>query len=172
MPTLQASRPLALAEYRDASAVGMNTVDVDLLRTDHPVDMNQALLAALRGDLMRRQIGAVEEAFRIALAQRDVPADPPGMRRGEYFLGRDIRVAGDPVLGRGGAALPFVTVGEPDLQVGAGSGIMQRAESLSIQPFGPAAQCGVVLVPRRDGLIIIDARGSEDRFRKLCHRDI
>ena len=94
------------------------------------------------------------------------------MRRGEYFLGRDIRVAGDPVLGRGGAALPFVTVGEPDLQVGAGAGIMQRTESLSVQPFGPAAQRGVVLVPRRDGLIIIDPGGSEDRVRKLCHRDI
>ena len=34
--------------------------------------MDQALVAALRGDLLRRQLGAVDEAFRIALAERDV----------------------------------------------------------------------------------------------------
>ena len=34
--------------------------------------MDQALVAALRGDLLRRQLGAVQEAFGIALAQRDM----------------------------------------------------------------------------------------------------
>src|SRR6476661_8972047 len=66
------SRPLALAEYGYASAVGVNAVDVGLIRADHPVDMDQALVAALRRNLLRRQPGAIDEAFRIALAERDV----------------------------------------------------------------------------------------------------
>ena len=47
-------------------------------------------------------------------------ADAPAMRRGEDFLGRDIGVAGDAVPGGRGAAFPFVAVGKPDRQVGAG----------------------------------------------------
>src|ERR1700738_5060622 len=66
------SGPLALAEYRDAAAVGVNAVDVDFIRTDHPVDVDEALVAALRGDLLWRQSVAIDEAFRIALAERDV----------------------------------------------------------------------------------------------------
>ncbi len=65
-----------------------------------------------------------------------------------------------------------MAVGEPDRQVGAGSGIMQRVESVCAQPFGPAAQRGIVLVPGRDRIIIIDARGRKDRLRKLCDGDI
>src|SRR4051812_29835190 len=65
-------RPLALAEYRDTAAVGMNAVDVGLGRADHPVDVNEALVAALRRNLLRRQLAAVDEAFRVALAERDV----------------------------------------------------------------------------------------------------
>src|ERR1700682_3713084 len=66
------SAPLALAEHGDAAAIGVNTVGVDVIRADHPVDVDQALVAALRGDLLWRQLGAVDEAFRIALAKRDV----------------------------------------------------------------------------------------------------
>src|SRR5665647_1237999 len=101
-----------------------------------------------------------------------MPVNPPGVRGGEHFLGRNIRVAGNAVLGGRGAALPFMAVSEPDRKIRAGSGVMQRAESLSVQPFGPAAQRGVVLLPRCDGVIIIDARGSEDRVRQLCDGDI
>src|SRR5665647_177173 len=75
-------------------------------------------------------------------------------RSSENFLRWDIRVAGDPVLGRRGAALPFMDVREPDRQVRTRSGVMQRAESLSVQPFGPAAQRGVVLLPRCNGIIV------------------
>src|SRR3569832_696910 len=64
--------PLALAEHRHLAAVGQNAVDIGLGRADHPVDMDQALVAALRRDLLRRELGAVDEAFRIALAERDV----------------------------------------------------------------------------------------------------
>ena len=46
------SRPLALAEHRHAASVGVNAVDVGLGRTDHPVDVNEALVAALRRDLL------------------------------------------------------------------------------------------------------------------------
>src|SRR5437667_4402460 len=66
------SRPLAVAEYGHASAVGVNAIDVGLIRADHPVDMDQALVAALRRHLLGRQLGAVDEAFRIALSERDV----------------------------------------------------------------------------------------------------
>ena len=66
------SGPLALAHHRHAAAVGVDAVDVDLARADHPVDVDQALVAALRRDLLRRQLGAVDEAFRVALAERDV----------------------------------------------------------------------------------------------------
>ena len=66
------SGPLTLAEYRHRAAIGMNAVDVGLTIADHPVDMDQALVAALRRDLLRRQLGAVDEALLIALAERDV----------------------------------------------------------------------------------------------------
>src|SRR5206468_13079523 len=65
-------RPLAFAEHWHLAAVGQDAVDVGLGRADHPVDMDQALVAALRGDLLRRELGAVDEALRIALAERDV----------------------------------------------------------------------------------------------------
>src|SRR5260370_9427352 len=94
------------------------------------------------------------------------------MRGGEYFLGRNVRVAGDAVPGCRGAAFPFMAVGEPDRQIGARSGITQRAESLSVQPFGPAAPRGVVLRPRCAGVVIIYARGAADRVGKPCDRDI
>ncbi len=51
---------------------GAHAVDVDPVRADHPVDVDEALVAALRGDLLGRELGAVDEAFRIALAERDV----------------------------------------------------------------------------------------------------
>jgi len=66
------SGPLALAEYRHTSAVGVKAVDVDLVRADHPVDVYEAVVAALGRDLLGRQFGAVDEAFRITLAKRDV----------------------------------------------------------------------------------------------------
>src|SRR5580693_3185390 len=66
------SRPLALAEYRDAPSVAVNAIDVDFVGADHPVDMDQALVAALRRDLLLGQPGAVDETFRIALAERDM----------------------------------------------------------------------------------------------------
>src|SRR5690348_15732874 len=66
------SSPLALAEYRHAAAVGVDAVDVGLVRADHPVDVDQALVAALRRDLLRRKLRAVDEAFRVTLAERDV----------------------------------------------------------------------------------------------------
>src|SRR6478752_7588914 len=66
------SRPFAPAEYGDAAAVGMDAVDIGLVRTDHPVDVDQALVAALGCDLLRRELCTVNKAFRIALAERDV----------------------------------------------------------------------------------------------------
>src|SRR5215469_14443542 len=94
-------RPLALAEYRHAPAVGIDAVDIRLVGADHPIDMDEALVAALRRDLLRGQLGAVDEALRIALAERDVrrsvlveqrveeqePAfgDRRGMRHQRYF---------------------------------------------------------------------------------------
>ena len=65
-----------------------------------------------------------------------------------------------------------MAVGKPDRQVGAGPGIMQRVKALAVQPFGALAQHGVVLLPVRDGAVMIDARGGEDRVRKLRHRDV
>ena len=54
------------------ASVGVNAVDVCLSRTDHPVDMNEALVAALRRDLLRGQLVTTDEAFRVALAERDM----------------------------------------------------------------------------------------------------
>src|SRR5690348_13941802 len=64
--------PLALAEDGRARAVLGDAVDVDPVGADHPVDVDQALVAALGSDLLRRQFGAADEAFRIALAERDM----------------------------------------------------------------------------------------------------
>ena len=94
------------------------------------------------------------------------------MRRGEDFLGRDVGVAGDAVLGGRGAAFPFMAVGEPDRQIRARAGIFQRVETLAVQPFGALAQHGVVLFPGRDGAVLIDARGRKDRIRQFCYRDV
>ena len=101
-----------------------------------------------------------------------MPVDPAGMRRGEDLLGRDVGVAGDAVLGGRGAAFPFVTVGQPDREIGARPGIMQRAEALRVQPFGPLPQRRVVLAPCGDGVVLVDARGREDRVGKLGDRDV
>src|SRR5580658_8414728 len=62
------SGPFALPHDRRAVAVGVEAVDVDPVRADHPVDMNHALVAAPRRDLLGAQRLAVDEAFGIALA--------------------------------------------------------------------------------------------------------
>jgi len=78
----------------------------------------------------------------------------------------------DAVLGRRGAALPLMAIGQADGEVGTGPGIFQRAEALAVQPFGALAQHRVVLVPGRDRAVLVDARGGKDRIRQLCHRNI
>src|SRR5258708_427212 len=78
--------------------------------------------------------------IRQRLGADDVTMDPFGMRRGEYFFRRNIRIAGNAVLGCGAAALPLMPVGKTDREVGTGSGKMQRAESLPVQPLPSAAQ--------------------------------
>ncbi len=98
--------------------------------------------------------------------------DPARMRRGEDLLGRDVRIAGDPVLGRRRAALPVVAVGEPDGQIRARPGIMQRVKLLAVQPFRPAAESRIMRGPGRDRIVAIDARGGEDRLRKLADGDV
>ena len=90
---LTTSCPLALAEHRHPAAVGVHAVDVDLVRADHPVDVDQALVAALRRDLRRRQAAAVEEAFRIALAERDVAGGVLVEQRVEEQTARSSRSA-------------------------------------------------------------------------------
>ena len=65
-----------------------------------------------------------------------------------------------------------MALGEPDREIHTRSGVMQRAEALPIQPFGPVAQRGIVLLPCCNGVVAIHARGSEDRVRELCDRDI
>src|ERR1700761_2934789 len=94
------------------------------------------------------------------------------MRRGENFFRRNIRIAGDAVLGRGAAALPFMPVGKTDREVGAGSGKMQRAESLPVQPLPSAAQYFVVSLPGRNRILPVDPGSGENGVRKLCDRGI
>src|ERR1700722_14759021 len=65
-------RPPAPAERRGAVAVRIEAVDVDLVRSDHPVDMDHALVAALRRDLIGSELRPVDEALRVALPERDV----------------------------------------------------------------------------------------------------
>jgi len=50
----------------------MNAVNVGLVRADHPVDMDKALVATLRRDLFGHQFAAIDKAFRVALTERDV----------------------------------------------------------------------------------------------------
>ena len=95
----------------------------------------QHLLAA-RG--FRLDDASLLESHRDAVDQRalvgqrlgadDMPVDAPGVRRGEDLFGRDVRIAGDAVLGGRGAALPFMAVGKSDRQVRARPGIMQRVK--------------------------------------------
>jgi len=51
--------PLALAEHRYPASIGINAVDVCLVRADHPVDMDKTLVAALRCDLFGRQFAPI-----------------------------------------------------------------------------------------------------------------
>ena len=95
--------------------------------------------------------------------------NPPAMRRGEDFLGRDVGVAGDAVLGGRGAAFPFMAVGEADRQVGAGTGIMQRAEALAVEPVGALAQHRIVLPQAAIGALA-DRRARPRRSRPRACR--
>ena len=49
-PTLH---PLAGAHYRDSGAIGGDTIDVDLLRADHPIDVDRAPVCTLRVEFRR-----------------------------------------------------------------------------------------------------------------------
>ncbi len=64
-----------------------------------------------------------------------------------------------------------MAIGKPDRQVGAGSGIMQLAEPLSVQPFGAAAQRGVMFLPQGDRIVIVDPRRREDGVGELADSD-
>ena len=77
------SGPFALAENRHTPAVGVNAVDIDLVRTDHPVDVDQALVAALRRNLIGRQLVATDEGARrlgeVALVPHSSPISHSGL---------------------------------------------------------------------------------------------
>ena len=64
--------PLALAHNGHDGAIGLDTVDIDLVGADHPVDVNQAGIAALRFDLILAERRPVDEALGVALAERDM----------------------------------------------------------------------------------------------------
>src|SRR5690606_36009027 len=66
------SSPLALAEDGDAGAVRLGAVDVDRVGADDPGGVDEALVAAPGGDLVRAQRAAALEALGVALAERDV----------------------------------------------------------------------------------------------------
>ena len=66
------SGPFAVAEHRDPAAVFADPVDGGLGRADPPVDADHAGIAVLRGDLVGAEVGPGQNAFRIALAPRDV----------------------------------------------------------------------------------------------------
>ncbi len=55
--------PFALAEHRYPTPISTNAVDIGLVCADHPVDVDQALVAALRGDLFGGQFVAIDETF-------------------------------------------------------------------------------------------------------------
>ena len=69
---LRLSGPLAPAEDRRPPAIRIHPVDVDPVRADHPVDMDHALVAAARRDLVGSELVAVDEALGVALSERDV----------------------------------------------------------------------------------------------------
>ncbi len=92
------------------------------------------------------------------------------MRGREDLLGGDVGVAGHAVLGRRGAAVPLVSVGQADRQVGAGAGIMEGAEALSVQPLGLGAERRIMRRPGRHGILAVDAGGREDGLRQPAHR--
>ena len=66
------SGPLPFSKDSDAAAVGINAIDIHLIRTDHPIDINQAFIAALGGNLLGRQRPAIEEALGVTLPKRDM----------------------------------------------------------------------------------------------------
>ena len=104
------------------------------------------------------------------LRRGDVTFDLHRMRRGEDLFGRNVRVAGHAVLGCRCAAVPFVAIRQPDGQVRAGAGEMQRGETFAVQPAGALLEIGVMRRPGGDRIGDIDARRGEDRIGEPSHR--
>lgn len=55
--------PFAAAHDRFTAAVRIDAIHIDLIGTDHPVDMNKARISTLCGDLLGAEIGAIDKAF-------------------------------------------------------------------------------------------------------------
>src|ERR1700722_14327491 len=74
-------------------------------------------------------------------------ADTPGVRHGENLFCRNVRVAGNAIFCGRGSALPFVTIGKADREIGTRADIMKRAKLLPVQPFGSLAKPGICDFP-------------------------
>src|SRR5664279_4975343 len=99
-------------------------------------------------------------------------ADTPGVRRGEDLFGRNVRVAGNAIFCGRSAALPFVSVGKANRQIGTPSAKMKRTKSLPVQPFGSLAKPGVVIFPCCDSTVLVDPRCCKYGIGELSHGDI
>ncbi len=94
------------------------------------------------------------------------------MRSSEHFLGRDVRIAGNSVLRRRRAPLPLVPVGEPDRQIRSRPAIAQGVKLPGVQPFRPPAESGIVRIPGRNRVVVVDAGRGEDRLRQPADGDV
>src|SRR5574337_621891 len=77
----------------------------------------------------------------------DTPLDAMRMRRCEHFLGRDVWIAGDSILGGRRAALPFVGVGESDREIRSRAPVVKGAEPPGVQPLRAPAESQIVRAP-------------------------
>ena len=95
------------------------------------------------------------------LGADDMAVDPARMRGGEDLFGRDVGIADDAVLRRGGAALPLVAVGEPDREISSRTGIVQGVKFPRVQPFRALAQRSVMRIPGRNRIVVVDAEAEK-----------
>ena len=108
-----------------------------LVRADHALEHRLAGAGAGLGDAAGLEADAdvADQGALVGqrLAGRDHALGHGGVGGGEDLLGRDVGVAGDAVLGGGGAAHPGMALGEADLEVRPRAAEAQRGVAAGIQ---------------------------------------
>src|SRR5262245_49459928 len=93
----------------------------------------------------------------------DRPLRPAPVRAREDFLGRDVGHVRDALQGLLARALPAAAGDEPDGEIGSRPAVANRVEPARAELLGARTETSGVLLPRRDWVVLVEARGGRDR---------